>query len=472
MNTQTDRLPPHSVDAEASTLGCAILDSEAAKRVATLDPELFYDNRHKLILGAIKRLNGSTTLDKLHEALKSSDDLDKIGGDAYLVAIADKPPSAANLDVYIEDISGYLARRSAITDAQELERMAFDLSVHPSIVGDASRRLLESHARKAKSILPAITDITDAALDKETEPPQIITNLAHQGTKIILGGGSKSFKSWSLIDLCVSISCGVPFWGFHTTQGAILYINLEIPAFFFRKRVQSVAAAKNVTVSPDTFHHWCLRGFCADIDALLPSLMAETESRRFVLIIVDPIYKVLGSARDENSASHIATLCNAIEHLAVSSGAAVAFGSHYSKGNQSSKEAMDRISGSGVFARDPDTILPMTRHEEDNTFVIEPILRNLPQVEPFCLRWEFPLMVPVNSDPSKLRKLPGRPRQNQASDIVKLLPSAGATFSEWKNIGTKSGFSLSTFNRLLREARLSNLVSLDPCTDKYHTISR
>jgi len=37
--------------------------------------------------------------------------------------------------------------------------------------------------------------------------------------------------------------------------------------------------------------------------------------------------------------------------------AASVFGAHFSKGNQAGKESIDRISGSGVFARDPDTIL-------------------------------------------------------------------------------------------------------------------
>lgn len=37
--------------------------------------------------------------------------------------------------------------------------------------------------------------------------------------------------------------------------------------------------------------------------------------------------------------------------LTVETGAGVAFGSHFSKGNQIQKESIDRISGSGVFAR-------------------------------------------------------------------------------------------------------------------------
>ena len=68
---------------------------------------------------------------------------------------------------------------------------------------------------------------------------------------------------------------------------------------------------------------------------------------------------------------------------------------HYaSKGNQSGKDSIDRISGSGVFARDPDSIVTMTKHEEDGAFVVEPVLRNLPPIEPFCVAWGPALLFP------------------------------------------------------------------------------
>ncbi len=69
------------------------------------------------------------------------------------------------------------------------------------------------------------------------------------------------------------------------------------------------------------------------------------------------------------------------------SGAAVVFGAHYSNGNQAGKEAIDRIGGSGVFARDPDVILTMTPHEEKDAYVIDLTLRALPQLEAFVVRW-------------------------------------------------------------------------------------
>src|SRR5208282_4805856 len=99
---------------------------------------------------------------------------------------------------------------------------------------------------------------------------------------------------------------------------------------------------------------------------------------------------------------------NAVESLSVESGAAVAFGAHYSKGNQAGKEAIDRISGSGVFARDPDTILNFTRHEETDAFTVDATLRNFKPIAPLCVRWQYPLMRRDESlDPAKLKKVGG-----------------------------------------------------------------
>lgn len=145
------------------------------------------------------------------------------------------------------------------------------------------------------------------------------------------------------------------------------------------------------------------------------------------MIILDPIYKLYGGT-DENSAKDVAALLNSIEMLAVDTGAAVAYGCHFAKGNASAKETIDRISGSGVFARDPDSLLIFTRHKEQDAFTVEPILRNFTPVMPFAVRWQFPLMHRADDlDPSELKQSFGRKR---AYDPVKLLAVIADTNEE------------------------------------------
>lgn len=190
---------------------------------------------------------------------------------------------------------------------------------------------------------------------------------------------------------------------FQTTKAGVLFCNFELPGFSIHYRLRKIAEARQIEI-PSTLTLWNLRGHAAPYETLLPMLTERIKAGDFGLIIFDPSYKLLGQA-DENSARDIALLLNAIERVAVETGAAVAFTAHFAKGSPSQKEAMDRISGSGVFARDPDSILIFTGLQTDDCFAVESILRNLRPQSPFAVRWEFPaFQVAEEMDPGDLKQ--------------------------------------------------------------------
>jgi len=70
--------------------------------------------------------------------------------------------------------------------------------------------------------------------------------------------------------------------------------------------------------------------------------------------------------------------------------------------------------GSGVFARDPDSLVTFTKHEEESAFAIEMVLRNLPPVQPFVVKWGWPLFRREGSlDPTRLKQAGGRPQNTR-----------------------------------------------------------
>jgi RecA-family ATPase len=253
------------------------------------------------------------------------------------------------------------------------------------VLGLGAQSWTEWESGHAPDGLPKIIGGAEFMAVAKPEPPQLITGVLHQGAKMILGGASKSRKSWTLIDMMLAVSAGATWWGFPTQRGRVLYINFELPDFAFQHRLMAIARHKGIADFTG-IDLWNLRGFATDFSVLIPKILTRVKDERYALIVLDPVYKGLGK-RDENKAGDIASLCNEIEQLAVQSGAAVVFGAHYSKGNQAGKEAIDRIGGSGVFARDPDVILTMTPHEEENAYVIDLTLRALPQITPFVVRW-------------------------------------------------------------------------------------
>jgi putative DNA primase/helicase len=296
--------------------------------------------------------------------------------------------------------------------------------------------------------LPAIVDAANFIQEKIEAPPELVAGVLHQGSKLAFGGGSKTFKTWTLLDLALAVATGEPWLSFKTKKGRVLFLNFEIQSAFFQQRIRAVADAKRIALAHGMIDLWNLRGQAAGYASIFPRIIERVKDGGYALIVLDPIYKCYGDV-DENSAGAVAGLMNAIEALAVETGAAVAFGAHYSKGNQSGKESIDRISGSGVFARDPDSILSFTRHEEQDAFTVELTLRNFTPVAPFVVRWLYPLMRRDESlDPAKLKKPPGRTPQHTGDDILKLLTGDGLTATTWEKAAEKRGISRRTFYRL------------------------
>ena len=107
-----------------------------------------------------------------------------------------------------------------------------------------------------------------------------------------------------------------------------------------------------------------VRGHAVPLDQLVPKLIRRVRDRNLDAIIIDPIYKVITG--DENSASDMAAFCNQFDRICNETGCAAIYCHHHSKGAQGAKRAMDRASGSGVFARDPDAQLDMIELELSN----------------------------------------------------------------------------------------------------------
>lgn len=268
----------------------------------------------------------------------------------------------------------------------------------------------------AQHALPPIESFAESLSERLVAPLELVHGLVHKGTKVSLAGGSKSNKTWSLLALAIAVSLGIPWWGFPTVAGKVLFLNFEVHKYFMLKRVEAILAALDANV-PRNLSFWHLRGYACAAEKIIPIIIERIKSHDFAMVIIDPTYKLM-AGRDENSAGAVGELLNMLELVAVQTGAALVFATHFSKGNQAGRDVLDRTSGSGVFARDPDTILTLTKHAEDGAFVVEPVLRNFAPVKPFALRWEHPLMhVAADLDPAELR----RPAQGRRT--MKRLPT-------------------------------------------------
>ena len=192
--------------------------------------------------------------------------------------------------------------------------------------------------------------------------PPLIDGVLRQGHKMLIAGPSKAGKSYALIELCCAIAEGKKWLEWNCTQGRVMYVNLELDRASCLHRFKDVYTA--LGIAPDNLSNidiWNLRGRSVPMDKLAPKLIRRASKKNYIAIIIDPIYKVITG--DENSADQMAHFCNQFDKVCTELGCAVIYCHHHSKGAQGGKRSMDRASGSGVFARDPDALIDLLELE-------------------------------------------------------------------------------------------------------------
>lgn len=206
--------------------------------------------------------------------------------------------------------------------------------------------------------LPDPESLADVWNDMPDKAPELIKGVLRQGHKMLFAGPSKAGKSFALIELAIALAEGARWMGWNCVKGRVMYVNLELDDASGFHRFKDVYQAMGLP--PNNLNNidiWNLRGRTAPMDKLAPKLIRRAEKRGYIAVIIDPIYKVLTG--DENSAADMAHFTNQFDKIATALKTAVIYAHHHSKGTQGGKHSMDRASGSGVFARDPDAILDL-----------------------------------------------------------------------------------------------------------------
>ena len=206
--------------------------------------------------------------------------------------------------------------------------------------------------------LPDVMNLSDVWDNLPDLAPCLIDGVLRQGHKMLLAGPSKAGKSFALIELCIAIAEGRQWFGFNCARGKVMYINLELDRASCLHRFRDVYSALGWTPEHvGDIDIWNLRGRSVPLDLLAPRLIRRAKEGGYIAIVLDPIYKVITG--DENAADQMAKFCNNFDKIATELDCAVIYCHHHSKGQQGQKRSMDRASGSGVFARDPDALIDM-----------------------------------------------------------------------------------------------------------------
>lgn len=242
---------------------------------------------------------------------------------------------------------------------------------------------------------------------KVEDPPELSPELIHgvlrRGHKLAVTGPSKAGKTFLLIQLAEAVATGSNWLGMPCEKGRVLYCNFEVDPASFVHRCLAVAERRGVDLAEigRNIDVWNLRGHSRALKDMVGRMVGVISKADYALVVVDPIYKLMSGS--ENDADVVAEFCAGLDRLA-NEGCSIAYVHHHSKGFQAGKSAMDRASGSGVFARDADAMLDMIElavpdelrlHADANAraWRITSTLREFPDVDDVDVWFSFPVHV-------------------------------------------------------------------------------
>lgn len=168
------KIPPQNLDAEASLLGALLIDSDAIVKIAdTINERDFYDERHRHIYTAIKRLyeaHSPVDVLTLADELKNAGSLQTIGGASYLTELTNFVPTAAHVVQYAEIVASKALRRRLIKASQDITNFGYDESEDlKGLIEQAESRLFEVSQQHVKQDIVSLEEILTDSFDRLDE---------------------------------------------------------------------------------------------------------------------------------------------------------------------------------------------------------------------------------------------------------------------------------------------------------------
>ena len=170
---RVDRLPPHSIEAEQGVLGCVLLSPGECMGVCIgkfkSGPELFYDLRHRHLYELLVEMydhRDAIDLLTVQQRLKDRNQLEAVGGLAYLSSLPDAVPSAANLTYYADIVrEKHLLRRMIHTCTNVVGRVYEHEGEVDSLLDEVERDVLRISEERVEAGTSTIKELVHKAIN-------------------------------------------------------------------------------------------------------------------------------------------------------------------------------------------------------------------------------------------------------------------------------------------------------------------
>jgi replicative DNA helicase len=184
-SSSEERTYPHNLEAERSVLGAILISNDAFNFAAeVLKPEDFYREAHRQIFAAMALLNEkaqAVDLVTLRETLGRGNQLDNVGGPAYIASLVDGMPHSSNVAYYARIVKEKATLRRLIFSANKILAEAFEAGEDADLILDKAEEQIFSIAedRVQEGFVPMRTLALKGmdTVQKAYERKQLITGI-------------------------------------------------------------------------------------------------------------------------------------------------------------------------------------------------------------------------------------------------------------------------------------------------------
>ena len=167
---------PHDSEAEKAVLGAVFLDPEAIIDASdVLQPDDFYEHANRIVFQAMLNISDrEEVIDPvtLQDELKKNNQVDDIGGIAYVTELSMATPTAAHVTYYAKIVKRKAILRNLISTSQRIIQNAIEGSDDVTdILDDAESQIMGVSQDNASGGLKSIHDVLNTAMEEINSIP-------------------------------------------------------------------------------------------------------------------------------------------------------------------------------------------------------------------------------------------------------------------------------------------------------------
>ena len=140
-----DRTLPHNLEAEKCVLGAILINNHAFNQAAeVLDAQDFFRDAHRRIFDKMVALTDRQRAGRSRHAQgrarRAANELDEVGGPAYIASLTDGVPRSANVEYYAKIVKEKSTLRRLIQSANDVLARAYDAEEDADVLLDEAER--------------------------------------------------------------------------------------------------------------------------------------------------------------------------------------------------------------------------------------------------------------------------------------------------------------------------------------------